>query len=114
MSVVMLKKDGQYETINGRAVLQTEEYRGWQIRVHAGGIEGRKMVRGPHVTEFIPRNSVWHRVDRKDPSPPEVEVKTTCEPFVYGNRPFNRAMVRRVKKAIDAWEENARKKFGIQ
>lgn len=120
MSVVKQRNpDGSYRTIHRRAVLQTEEYRGWEVRVHWGGIEGRKIINGPHVTEFLPKKSVWHRLDRKDLKPfphrpQEIEIKTTCEPFVYGNRPFNLAMVKRVKNAIDAWEENAEKKYGIR
>lgn len=123
-TVMMRKKDGTYETIHNRGVLQTEEYREWEIRVHWGGIEGRKFLQGVSLTSVDPRRKdIVSRI--KDANTKSLRdenrrektgtwIYTTCEPFIYGNRPFNLAMVSRVKKAIDAWEENAQKKYGVK
>lgn len=121
---MMRKKDGSYEIIHGRGVLQTEEYRGWEIRVHWGGIEGRKFLRGVSLTGVDSgRKDIVNRIQEINPKSLRDHnrqqeqgtwIYTTCKPFVYGNRPFNLSMVNSVKKAVDAWEENARKKYGVK
>lgn len=124
MSMIFARRsDGSHEVIHGKGVLQTEEYRGWEIRVHWGGIEGRKFLRGVSLTDVNPaRKDLVDRIKEINPRSLRDHnrqqekgswVYTTPEPFVHGNRPFNQAMVKRVRKAIDAWEEKAKKKYGI-
>jgi len=117
-------QDGRWERIHGQGVIQTEEYRGWQIRIHWGGIEGRKWLAGVNLVDIDPaRRDMVDRIQEANPNalqqqnqqrPQGCWVYTACEPYIYGNRPFNLAMVVRVRKAIDAWESKAERKFGVK
>lgn len=119
-SVKLRRPDGRYETIHGWAVLQTEQYRGWQIRVHWGGIEGRKVLpcRMPDVAPGPNMRKMIEIIDPAQGKAEQTEIKTLAYPFFFGQTDFHRKLnlrsVARVKKAIDAWEEKARKKFGVR